>query len=132
MATNKYLARVKWGLKVAAKETPMRRHQEIPSPDRAVHELLELLTRPWTYYIFTTLAGGPTRFGELRRRINGISARLLTERLREMETAGLVFREQTPTNPPSVTYGLTKRAEELIGVFSLLIELTDRWQAEDS
>ena len=110
----------------------MKRRGEIPNPDRAVHELLELLTRPWTYYIFTTLAAGPIRFGELRRRISGISARLLTERLREMETTGLVFREHTPTTPPAVTYGLTKRGEELIKVFDTLLELTAKWQKEDN
>jgi DNA-binding HxlR family transcriptional regulator len=56
---------------------------------------------------------GPTRFGALRRQIDGISSRLLTERLRDLEEKGFIFRDYKPTIPPAVTYGLTKRMQEI-------------------
>ena len=59
----------------------MRRSQELPPRcPKPTHELLQLLTRPWTMHILWVLStSGPTRFGALRRQIDGISLRLLTE-----------------------------------------------------
>ena len=89
----------------------MRRTQELPAKcPRPTHELLQLLTRPWTMHILWALSsGGPTRFGALRRQIEGISSRLLTERLRTLEEKGFIYRHYEPTIPPAVTNGLTKR-----------------------
>jgi len=75
---------------------------------------------------------GPTRFGALRRRIDGISSRLLTERLRDLEDKGFVFRDYKPTIPPAVTYGLTKRMQEIGAALDKLDELAQKWQQEDS
>lgn len=112
----------------------MRHPERISDPDhRANHELLELMTRPWSYQLFRTLEQrGPTRFGALRREIRGISSRLLTKRLREFETKGLVFRKSEATVLPAVTYGLTKRADDLRTVFELLLTLTRKWRKEDT
>jgi DNA-binding HxlR family transcriptional regulator len=75
----------------------MRRHQQIASPC-AIGGLLELLTRPWTMHILWSLStNGPLRFGILKRNIEGISSRVLTERLRTLEDAGFVFRHYEPT-----------------------------------
>lgn len=51
---------------------------------------------------------GPCRFGALRREIDGISPKVLTQRLRELEADGLAWRQQQNTIPPKVTYGLTE------------------------
>ena len=69
----------------------MRRSQELPPRcPKPTHELLQLLTRPWTMHILWVLStSGPTRFGALRRQIDGISSRLLTERLRDLEEKGI-------------------------------------------
>jgi DNA-binding HxlR family transcriptional regulator len=75
---------------------------------------------------------GPTRFGALRRQIDGISSRLLTERLRDLEAKGVIFRDYKPTIPPTVTYGLTKRIQEIGAALDKLDELAQRWQEEDS
>ena len=76
--------------------------------------LLRLLMGPWTTYILWVLhSNGPTRFGELKRRVAGISAKMLTERLRMLEEAGMVLRDHQPTVPPQVTYSLTPRGQEL-------------------
>ncbi|RMD90463.1 MAG: transcriptional regulator [Alphaproteobacteria bacterium] len=93
--------------------------------------LLRLVSGPWTLHIIWVLSeGGPQRFGELRRAVPGISTRMLTERLRMLEGAGIVWREQAQTIPPAVTYGLTERGEELRGVLGKLGEIARRWQAE--
>lgn len=94
--------------------------------------LLRLLMGPWTTYILWVLRGhGPTRFGELKRKVPGISAKMLTERLRMLEEAGVVYRDYQPTVPPQVTYGLTPRGEELREVLDGLSELAQRWRAAD-
>ena len=94
--------------------------------------LLRLLTGPWTTYILWVLrTKGPTRFGELKRCVPGISAKMLTERLRMLEGARVIFRHYEPTIPPQVTYGLAARGEELREALDKLNEVSRRWQAED-
>ncbi len=92
----------------------MRRSQELPPRcPKPTHELLQLLTRPWTMHILWVLStSGPTRFGALRRQIDGISSRLLTERLRDLEEKGFIYRHYEPTIPPAVTYGGKRKTPE--------------------
>ena len=95
--------------------------------------ILRLLMGPWTTYIIYNLrSAGPQRFGELKRRIAGISAKMLTERLRSLEEAGLIARHYEATIPPKVTYSLTARGRELEPALDLLAELGMRWLTEDS
>ena len=90
--------------------------------------LLRLLMGPWTTYILWTLANnGPTRFGALKREIQGISAKVLTERLRMLEDAGIVNRHYEPTVPPQVTYEMAERGEELREVLAGLDDIARRW-----
>ena len=94
--------------------------------------LLRLLMGPWTTYILWVLrSNGPTRFGELRRRVAGVSAKVLTERLRMLADAGVVHRDHEPTIPPQVTYSLTARGEELKQALDQLNAIATRWQAAD-
>jgi len=96
-------------------------------------ELLEILARPWTMHILWALStNGPTRFGALRRQVEGISSRVLTERLRVLEQRGFVFRDYEPTIPPAVTYGITKRMKDISRVMGELDELARKWQQEDA
>ncbi len=93
--------------------------------------LLRLLSGPWTTYILWLLRQrGVLRFGELRGSMPGISAKVLTERLRRLEAAGVVWREQAATIPPQVRYGLTGRGDELGAVLDGLEAVARRWQAE--
>jgi DNA-binding HxlR family transcriptional regulator len=108
----------------------MRRHAQIPSPC-AIGGLLELLTRPWTMHILWALSmNGPMRFGVLRKNITGISARVLTERLRTLKDKGFVYRHYEATIPPAVTYGITKRMKDIEKVLAQLEELAKKWRAE--
>jgi DNA-binding HxlR family transcriptional regulator len=64
--------------------------------------------------------------------VEGISSRVLTERLRVLEQKGFVFRDYEPTIPPSVTYGITKRMKGIDKVMRNLDELARKWQQEDA
>lgn len=93
---------------------------------------LRVLTGPWTLYILWTLrTNGPTRFGALKRKVKGISTKVLTDRLRMLEAAGLVHRDYQPTVPPQVTYSLTERMQDLDEVFDRLNAIAHRWYEED-
>ena len=97
----------------------------------AISGMLEVLTRPWTLHILWALShGGPMRFGVLRKQVEGISPRVLTERLRTLEAAGFIFRHYEQTIPPSVTYGITERMRDIEKVLAQLEGLSRKWQGE--
>ncbi len=94
--------------------------------------LLRVLMGPWTTYILWVLrTNGPTRFGELKRRVMGISAKVLTERLRALEEAEIIARNYVPTIPPQVTYALAPRGHELEPILDQLDKTARRWREAD-
>lgn len=97
-------------------------------PSCPMDALLRIISGPWTTYIIWTLTNhGSVRFGELKRLVPGISSRLLTDRLRKLEEAGLVARDYKPTIPPEVSYSLTDRGLKLRGVMTQLSDLAFEW-----
>ena len=72
------------------------------------------------------------RFGALRKNVDGISSRVLTERLRTLEEKGFVFRHYEPTIPPAVTYGITERMKDIQKVLAQLEGLARKWQGESA
>jgi DNA-binding HxlR family transcriptional regulator len=70
------------------------------------------------------------RFGVLRKNVEGISSRVLTERLRMLQDKGFVFRDYQPTIPPAVTYGITDRMKDIEKVLAQLEGLARKWQGE--
>lgn len=95
-------------------------------------DLLRMLGRQWTPHILWVLSTrGPTRFGQLRRGLGNVSAKVLTERLRALEAAGVIHREHVATIPPRVTYGLTARGSDLARVLSGLDTVAARWHRHD-
>ena len=108
----------------------MRRSKQSPNPC-AISGLLELLTRPWTMHVLWALStNGPMRFGALRKNVDGISARVLTERLRMLESKGFVFRHYETSIPPAVTYGITDKMKDIEKVLAQLEGLARKWHAE--
>jgi len=96
----------------------------------SMQSLLNQLSGTWTTYILWFLHQDKTlRFGELRRKIGGISTKVLTERLRMLESMEIVYRHYEPTIPPQVTYGLTDRGKELTKALTPLYKLVLRWHA---
>ncbi len=76
--------------------------------------VVKLISGEWTVHIIWTLGQeGPSRFGELRRRVDGISSKVLTDRLRMLEDKGLVHRDEEKSVPPAVTYSLSDTGQEL-------------------
>ena len=62
--------------------------------------------------------------------VEGISTKMLTERLRMLEQEGIVYRHYRATVPPQVTYGMTERRGELVAVLDQLNDLAQRWYKE--
>jgi DNA-binding HxlR family transcriptional regulator len=71
-------------------------------------EVLELIASKWTVLVVDALADGAKRYSELRRVITGVSQKMLTQTLRELERDGIVLRTVYETKPPSVDYRLTE------------------------
>ncbi|WP_082097549.1 winged helix-turn-helix transcriptional regulator [Demequina silvatica] len=67
----------------------------------------EDVTSRWSSLVMLALAEGPHRFGELRRRVEGVSERMLAQSLRGLERDGLLIRDVAGTIPPRVDYALT-------------------------
>jgi DNA-binding HxlR family transcriptional regulator len=78
-----------------------------------VHEVLSQISSKWTILVIRILSGGPKRFSEIKREIDGISQKMLTSTLRDLERDGFVTRTVTPTIPPRVDYELTDMGREL-------------------
>jgi DNA-binding HxlR family transcriptional regulator len=76
-------------------------------------EVFDLIADKWAGLLINALGGGPQRHGELRRRIAGISQKMLTQTLRELERNGLVARTVTAAVPVRVDYALTPLGESL-------------------
>ncbi len=94
------------------------------------HRAVELIGRRWTGAIIRVLIPGPKRFNELLAAIPGISDRLLTERLRELETVEIIRRDVLPESPVRVQYELTCRGHELREPLDALGRWAERWIGE--
>jgi len=86
--------------------------------------VLDALANKWALLVLSCLRGeaGPVRFNELRRRLEGITQKSLTQTLRTLERDGLVDRAVYPTVPPRVEYSLTALGEQAGDVFTVLGE----------
>ena len=90
----------------------------MPQPNQP--DPLGLLGRRWSPQVLVRLLGGPRRFVQLAADIPGVSRRMLTERLRELEAAGVVTRHVESGPPISVTYALAEDEGELTAALRAL------------
>ena len=105
----------------------LRRNKAPPPPPACpLTSCMKLLGGAWTTNVVWYLSAGARRFGELRSDIPGISAKVLTDRLRSLEDKGVVERSVLPTSPPSVEYALTALGHELIPVIHAIVEVGSR------
>jgi DNA-binding HxlR family transcriptional regulator len=93
-----------------------------PAQCTIVRELFDRIGDRWSLYIVGELREEPLRFNELRRRLTGVSQRMLTLTLRSLERDGLVGRTVYPTNPPQVEYALTDLGCSLVPPILALID----------
>lgn len=89
---------------------------------RPVHEILSLVGDKWSVLIVRHLGEGTMRFNMLRRSIDGISQKMLTTTLRNLEREGFVTRTVYPTIPPRVEYNLTRLGRDLLVPITALSE----------
>jgi len=112
---------------------PLRKSKvAAPPPACPLTESLALLRGAWAPNVIWYLSAEPRRFGELRHDIPRISARVLSARLRELESRGLVTRKVLATSPPSAEYALTPLGRELLPAIEALArvgrKLIDQWE----
>jgi DNA-binding HxlR family transcriptional regulator len=109
----------------AASEQPRAESAFVP-PD--FHAAVELIGRRWTGAILWTLAGRPHYFAELAAAVPGLSDRLLSRRLRELESEGLVARSVENGTPPRVSYALTEKGRSLEPALAELRDWARDWK----
>lgn len=91
------------------------------------HAAIELIGKRWSGAIVWSLSGGPLRFAELKRAVPGLSDRLLSQRLRELESAGVVARRVEEGFPARVSYALTEKGEALEPAIDSIGAWAERW-----
>jgi DNA-binding HxlR family transcriptional regulator len=89
----------------------------------------QLVAKRWTPQIVWVLLDGTRRYSAVRDSIPEISDTLLSERLRELEEAGIVTRTVTPSTPVLIEYSLSERGRELAVVMDGLSTWAERWAA---
>ncbi len=88
----------------------------------------ELLGKRWTGLIIRTLLAGKKRFSDISDSIPNMSARMLTERFKELEKEGLVIRKVYPETPVRIEYELTEKGYELKPVMDELQKWAEKWR----
>jgi DNA-binding HxlR family transcriptional regulator len=94
------------------------------------HHAIEIIGRRWTGAVIRAMLSGASRFNEIAHAIPGISDRLLSERLKELETEGLLVRSVIPETPVRVEYHLTPKGRSLEPVIRAVAEWCDEWAAD--
>lgn len=96
---------------------------------RRLGGVLEVVGRRWASAILLAVGRGAHRFSQIQAGVDGLSARMLTVRLRELEDAGLVQRVVAPTTPVSVRYGLTEQGRDLLSALQPIGRYALRWES---
>jgi len=88
--------------------------------DASPRQALALIADKWAVLVITALADSSRRYNELRRELDGISQKMLTQTLRDLECNGLVARTVHPDTPPRVEYSLTPLGLTLVEALTVL------------
>ncbi len=107
--------------------SPTESHAEVSAYCPVFQDTVELIGRRWSGAIIRSLLSGSVRFGEVLNRVPGLSDRLLSERLRELEGAGIVTRSVFPEVPVRIEYHLTEKGRELEQIVAAIDSWGARW-----
>jgi DNA-binding HxlR family transcriptional regulator len=91
---------------------------------------IDIIGKRWTCLILRVLLAGPRRFGQIEDVVGGLSARMLSERLKELEACGIVERRVYPQTPVRIEYALTEKGRGLQRALDELQQWADRWEDE--
>jgi DNA-binding HxlR family transcriptional regulator len=94
------------------------------------HRAVELIGSRWTGAIIRAMLSGVSRFSDLACTIPGLSDRMLSERLKELESEGVVVRTVTPSTPVRVEYHLTEKGLALGTAVEAISDWASDWLAE--
>ncbi len=94
------------------------------------HRAIELIGRRWTGAILSAMLNGATRYTEIISAVPGLSDRLLSERLKELEAEGIVTRVVYPETPVRIEYHLTAKGRDLGEVTDAVTAWASRWSGE--
>lgn len=106
---------------------PVENHCDTACP---VRRTAEVIGHKWSTLIVRDLLTGKKRYSELERSLTGISPKVLSERLQELEANGLVIRTVYPTVPPTTDYALTELGKGLESVIRAMYEFGLRIQTQ--
>ena len=95
------------------------------------HKAIEIVGRRWTGAIIRALLSGDVRFSEIRSTVPGLSDRLLSERLKELESEGIVERRVLADTPVRIEYHLTPKGEALASVVQAASAWAEEWLAPE-
>lgn len=101
-------------------DCPEQTHSECNSSIMAVRDALDILSGKWKLPIIITLTYGSTRFKEIERKVDGITAKMLSKELKDLEINKLVSRTVYDTTPVTVEYALTDYGSSLKDIISAL------------
>ncbi|MGW7350099.1 helix-turn-helix domain-containing protein [Streptomyces sp. Z26] len=102
-------------------------HADLTRADSLAREIFSDVANKWALLIINVLDDRTLRFSELRREVEGISHKMLTQNLRMMERNGLLVREVHPTVPPRVEYTLTEPGRALQRMVNGMCDWTQRY-----
>jgi DNA-binding HxlR family transcriptional regulator len=99
-----------------------RRNPTIPPPEECpLTVCVRYISGAWTPNILWYLSAQPRRFSELKQDLPGVSSKMLAQRLRRLESDGLVTRRPMNTSPPSIEYSLTEVGRDLQPALAMLV-----------
>lgn len=106
---------------------PIRKNRVAPPPAACpLTECMRVIGGAWKPHIIWYLRDTPRRFSELKRDAKGVSAKVLTTALVELEQIGVVSRHLMPTSPPTVEYELTELGRELQPLIAAIVDVGHR------
>eukprot|EP00439_Symbiodinium_sp_Y106_P089517 s1_g2053.t1 len=110
----------------------IRKNKVAAPPEKCgLTECMSIIGGAWTPNVIWHLGDGPRRFSELQIDIPPISAKVLTQRLRQLESKGVVVRNVMPTSPPTVEYSLTDLGQELIPAIRAIVDVGEKLKLRD-
>ncbi len=100
-------------------------------PECPVATTVSLIGSKWKLLIIRNLMSRSWRFNELLKSLDGISQKVLTDNLRQLENDGIIYRKDYKTNPPKVEYGMTNLGLELSKMLDIMASFGDFYKLQN-